>query len=416
MPSHCEQNAVDRILGFNICFSQFVGTAVSRLRTSKGIRGSSKGIPVAKIFYSMAGEGRGHAVRVRTVVEHLRQKHELILFASADAYEFLKSVYENPKVDNVRLNRMDGLRFHYTGGKLDLFKSIAQGFSFSNRVLPELVQFLRRRIEHERPDLAISDFEPGLPRAAIASDLPWMSLDHQHVLLAYDLHTLPFLLRRYAWWMSWAVRWYYGWANDYQAVASSFYTPSLKPSFKNVKQVGPILRPEIVNATTGQGDFLLSYLRPNTPEAALNALSRCGLPVRVYGLGARSACERVTFHAIDQNQFVDDLANCRALFSAAGNQLLGEALYFGKPVFAIPELMHHEQQINAHFLKRMGAGDWTVAEQFHAQHLTDFLTHLPRLQDQLVQMKGTMNGTPDAIAAIESVLAGGSSPQVRAAA
>ena len=78
--------------------------------------------------------------------------------------------------------------------------------------------------------------------------------------------------------------------------------------------------------------------------------------------------------------------------------------------------MHHEQQINAHFLKRMGAGDWTVAEQFHAQHLTDFLTHLPRLQDQLVQMKGTMNGTPDAIAAIESVLAGGSSPQVRAAA
>ena len=78
---------------------------------------------MAKIFYSMAGEGRGHAVRVLTLVEHLRREHELVLFASDDAYEFLVKTYGEGRVENVRLVRVLGVKFRYTGGKLDLFKS-----------------------------------------------------------------------------------------------------------------------------------------------------------------------------------------------------------------------------------------------------------------------------------------------------
>ena len=182
---------------------------------------------VAKIFYSMAGEGRGHAVRVLTLVEQLRREHELVLFASDDAYEFLLKTYGHERVENVRLVRVKGVKFRYTGGKLDLFKSTAGAIKFAYRQLPSLVDALRRQIDTEQPDLAISDFEPTLPRAARLSGLPWMSIDHQHVLLAYDLSSLPFLLRRYAWWMSWSIRWYYGWSG-YTPVASSFYSPPLK--------------------------------------------------------------------------------------------------------------------------------------------------------------------------------------------
>ena len=358
---------------------------------------------MAKIFYSMAGEGRGHAVRVRTLVEHLRHEHELVLFAPNDAYEFLSNSYEDQRTENVRLIRVDGLNFHYTGGKLDLFKSTAGAVWFAVRRLPELVSVVRRHIEAEQPDLAISDFDPILPRAARLTGLPWMSIDHQHVLMAYDLSSLPFLLRRYAWWMSWAVRWYYGWGG-YTPVASSFYSPPLKRRFQNVRQVGPLLRPEIVSTKPQSGDFLLSYLRSNTPPQVLESLSQCGWPVRVYGLGNCSAVGQLSFHAIDERRFVNDLAGCAGLFSAAGNQLLGEALYFGKPVFAIPEEMHHEQQINAHFLTQMGAGDWMTAESFRAERLDRFLNQLDDYRQHLAGVAGTINGTPDALDAIERAL------------
>lgn len=358
---------------------------------------------MAKIFYSMAGEGRGHAVRVLTLTEHLRRVHELVLFASGDAYDFLRKTYDNDRVENVRLVGVKGLTFRYTGGKLDLFKSTAAAMKFARRDLPSLVDALCQRIDEDRPDLAISDFEPTLPRAARLTELPWMSIDHQHVLLAYDLSSLPFLLRRYAWWMSWAVRWYYGW-DDYLPVASSFYTPPLKPGFERVRQVGPMLRSEIIATTPDTGDFLLSYLRMNTPAHVIDTLAGCGRPVRVYGVGERPEVGSVTFHPINEQTFVRDLAGSCGLVSAAGNQLLGEALYFGKPVFALPEDLHHEQQINAHFLKNMGAGDWTTVESFQPRHLTQFLSQIEVYRRNLIPLAGTINGTPDALSAIQGVL------------
>lgn len=358
---------------------------------------------MAKIFYSMAGEGRGHAVRVMTLVEHLRHQHDLTLFASADAYEFLAKSYADKRTENVRLVRVTGLNFHYTGGKLDLFKSTAGAMSFAWRQLPGLVEELRRQIDEIKPDLAISDFEPALPRAARLTGLPWMSIDHQHVLLTYDLSSLPMLLRRYAWWMSWAVRWYYGWGG-YTPVASSFFTPPLKKGFEYVRQVGPMLRAAVVETQASQEHFLLSYLRSNTPPHVIQDLARCGWPVRVYGLGEQPATGGLTFHAIDEHRFVADLAACSGLFSAAGNQLLGEALHFGKPVFAIPEEMHHEQQINAHFLKQMGAGDWMTAESFHMDRFKQFLNQLETYRSNLLRVKGQLNGTGEALAAIDEAL------------
>ncbi|MBM4075279.1 MAG: teichoic acid biosynthesis protein, partial [Planctomycetes bacterium] len=359
---------------------------------------------MAKIFYSMAGEGRGHAVRVRTLVEILRHKHELVLFASNDAYDFLlKSYGEAQKVPNVRLIRIKGITFHYTGGKLDLFKSIGHGLKYAWRDLPSVVNGLTQRIAWEQPDLCISDFEPALPRAASRSNVSLMSLDHQHVLLAYDLRSLPLLLRRYAWWMSWTLRAYYGFGN-YKAVASSFYTPPLKDGFEQVCQIGPMLRDDLSQKTTRQGDYLLSYLRTNTPSHVLDTLAKSPFDVKVYGLGNRPAYGRLNFYPIDEQAFIDDLAGCKALVSAAGNQLLGEALYFGKPVLAIPEAMHHEQQINACFLKQMGAGEWTPIEGLTDAFLNQFLSRLDFYRSNTAGLIGRLNGTQDAINAITSVL------------
>lgn len=356
---------------------------------------------MARIFYSMAGEGRGHAVRVRTLVEHLRHEHELTLFAPDEAYELLDKAY-GQQTPNVRLLRIPGLRFEYTHGRLDLTKSIRRGMQFSWSTLPRVIEALRREIAQEEPDLAISDFEPALPRAARFEHVPLMTIDHQHVLSSYDLSSLPWRLRHFAWWMGLLVPWYY--LGENRVLTSSFFSPPLKRGHEHVTQIGPLIRPEVAQSQPTVGPWILSYLRTNTPASVLDLLAGLGCEIRVYGLGERPSQGGLTFKAISEEGFIRDLSGARAVISAAGNQLLGESLYLGKPVLAMPETTHHEQSINACFIEQMGVGRAVPLEQVSPEVLSQFLQQLPSYQLAAQRYQGRLNGTPQALAAIQEML------------
>lgn len=352
---------------------------------------------MAKIFYSLAGEGRGHAARVRALVERLKHRHEIVIFTSDDAYDFLAPLYSASS--SVQVERIPGLRFHYSRGEIDLVKTAWAGLDYRWH-LADLVASLRRRMLAESVDLAITDFEPALPRAAQELGVPVLSIDHQHFLVAYELSSLPFDLRCYANMMAIAVN-AYGIEPD-RTVVSAFYRPPLKAGYSDVIQAGPLLRPEVALATPHDGDYLLSYLRPATPPHVLQAIRAAGIETRIYGLGPRPDEGCLKFRPIDQRRFVADLAGCRAVIAAAGNQLLGEALYFGKPVLALPEARHHEQLINAHFLRHMARGDFMPLTDLSADRLRDFL-------DRMDQYRGTpcdtqLDGTPKALSVIEQML------------
>ncbi len=358
---------------------------------------------MARIFLSMAGEGRGHAARVRTLVEHLRHEHELWLFAPDDAYNFLARCYAPAmRVPNVRLHRIPGLRFHYTNGKLDLWKSITSGLAYAFRKLPRLVGAFRRRIDAVGPDLIITDFEPALGWAAWGRRVPHLSLDHQHVLMTYDLSSLPRRLQWHAWSMSWAVRLHT--PRPTKRVVSSFYSPPPKAGWESVRQIGPLIRPEVAAAEPTIGDYVLSYLRANTPDRVLDIIATAGVPVKVYGLGERPARGPLTFCPIHEQRFVDDLAGCRAVICAAGNQLLGESLYLGKPVLALPEEIHHEQMINAHFIEQLGVGQWTTLENLTPGMIAEFLECDGMYRQAAQSMQGRLDGTAEALDEIARML------------
>jgi len=352
---------------------------------------------MAKIFYSLAGEGRGHAARARTIVEHLPD-HEFVLFTSGDAYAFLAPLYEcDPRV---KVRTVPGLVFHYTGGRIDLLKTIRRGLAYKVG-LKELLDDLYRQFDRDQPSLVITDFEPALPRAANRCGVPLLSLDHQHFLLAYDLSILPWNLRLSAWNTSLAIRMYAVKADRF--VVSAFYFPPLRKGWEHVEQVGPLVRPELERLEPARGDFILSYLRKRTPQRVLDALEATGRRIHIYGLGERPPQGGLTFHAIDEADFARDLAACHGLISAAGNQLLGEAMYFGKPVFAIPESRHHEQMINAHFLRWLGGGDFVAIEDFTIDHARSFLARIDAIYDHLASVDRP-DGTSAAVNVIESML------------
>lgn len=358
---------------------------------------------MAKIFYSMAGEGRGHAARVRVVVEELRNEHQFVLFAPDQAYDFLAPKYP-PGTPNVELRRIPGLRFHYTGGRLDLTKSLWAGAGYLWR-LPTLAARLQRAIREERPDLILADFEPALPRAAQRTGTPFVSLNHQHFLVACDLSSLPTRLRQWAFMMKLAVKAHH--TNQAQTIVSSFFQAPLRRKYRHVMQIGPLIRPELKALQPTTGDFILSYLRPNTPPHVLEALAVCEREVRVYGLGERKREGNLRFLPLSDVTFGADLANCSALIGAAGNQSLGEALFLGKPALALPEAEHHEQLINAHFLREMGAGEWVTAEDARKEHVARFVANLDRYQARTADLRGAIDGTATAVAAIKQQLAAG---------
>lgn len=192
---------------------------------------------MARIFYSMAGEGRGHAVRVRVLVDALRRDHEIVLFAPGDAYDLLAPIYGST---DVRVHRIPGLRFCYSDGRLNFLRTTRAAAEYLWN-LPRLLARLERLMRHERPDLVITDFEPSLPRAAQRCGIPFISLNHQHLLVANDLSDLPPPLRHSATFMGLIVRAYY--SGQQETIVSSFYFPPLKPLYRHVQQIGVLLRP-----------------------------------------------------------------------------------------------------------------------------------------------------------------------------
>lgn len=350
---------------------------------------------MGKIFFSMSGEGRGHATRVRSMVEALRHKHEISLLCPGDAYELLEPLYRDT---NIRITRIPGLRFSYKPNKkLDFIETGKHAVQFIFRIRKR-VNKLARLLQREQPDVIVTDFEPLLPRAAKRCGIPFLSVNHQHFLIVNDLSELNWRLRFSAWYMSLVVRVYY-WGQA-ETVISQFYFPPVRKEFKGkVTMAGVLMRPELLAAKPEIKDYLLVYLRKFASPELLETLRTCGREVRLYGLGEKPAEGRMQYCKIDDHQFQEDLCNCFALITTAGNQLVGEALYLRKPVLAMPEANNHEQYINAHYLGQCGGGEWCELDSLTPSVLGAFLKKVPRYREQIDPDR--MNGNDLVVEAIE---------------
>ena len=356
---------------------------------------------MARIVIGVCGEGRGHAARACTLVERLGGGHEYLVVSTDEALAFIAG--RSSAGGRLRFLDVPGIRFQYAGGRLDVARTIASGLWYGWRRLPDLLARVERAIAEFGADLAITDFEPIVPRAARRLGIPLVSVDHQHFLVSYDLGGLPLGLQLQAAAMGLAVRTYVRAAAD--TVVSAFYAPPLRPGWEHVVQVGPLLRRAVLEAAPHDGRHVLSYLRRHTPARAIEALAACGMPVRAYGLGAREPFGAITFHDVDESRFAADLAGCTAVVAAGGNQLIGEAIHLGKPVLALPESAHAEQLMNGHFLRGMGCGDFVPLERIDAAAVGAFLAARDRHALALASHAGRMDGAADVVRVIERRLA-----------
>jgi uncharacterized protein (TIGR00661 family) len=298
-----------------------------------------------RIAWGVHGYGHGHATRVRALLGALGGRHDVLLFAGADAFETLGRTHA--------AERIPCLAFRYAGAHISWPRTLSANASLVADLLRggPAVDAVAARLEAFAPDLVVSDSEPLVLRAAAKLRLPTVGLDHVGVIawcrprasgrdrlrLALDGAAYRMLLGR-----------------PDRILVSSFYpAPPLRPG---VVLVPPILRERVLRAEPSEGRHLLVYFNKGAHlydarvDAALRAL---GMPVEVFGAGRAGRDGNVTHRPFDEAAFVDALAGCRAVLATAGHQLLAEAIHLRKPLLVAPEA-NAEQRLNAREAARLG--------------------------------------------------------------
>ena len=327
---------------------------------------------MSRIAISACGEGRGHASRVMCLIEELYPRHEILVLSFGEGFDQLDQYIKKNKHE-ISLFRISGVTYKYNNFRLSPLRTYLHWASFFLLRLSSECQYVDRIISRFSPQLAITDFEPCLPRVAKRRGIRCISIDHQHILRFFNIWRLPIKLAIRCFIGSFVCKIYVPNADLY--VVSSFFKEKLprKSTKERVMQVGPIVRKDIRSADVSDSGTIVSYLRKKLPSNLLQAFLAAGLPVIVYGLGRQKDISNITFKGFSIEEFVSDLSRATVVIGAAGNQLLGESLYLGKPYYALPEENHHEQIVNSILLERMGLGTSSRLESFKEKDLNKFL-------------------------------------------
>lgn len=345
-----------------------------------------------RIAYGIMGYGRGHAMRSSAIIPSLEQAgHEIKVFAGPDAYAVMKDRFDCTLIPTIAWR-------YGPDGRVDTQRTIRENVGPMADVLfgGKGIAQMHRDWDDFHPHLAISDSEAWTHKTARQRNLPRISLDHVGIM-AYCRPEFPLGDRMAAARDAWGYRTLMGLPEH--AIVSSFYDAPAR--YRNVDVVGPILRDMVRAAQPQRGDYLLAYFNKGPHqflpgvEQALRALD---LPVRVYGTGRVGEDDNLSFRAPSQQGFVDDLAQCKAVLSTAGNQLISEAIWLGKPMLLVPEDVV-EQRLNASMVCKMGIGEQMPLSALTGYDIERFLRHVDDYEQRLPEYR--REGNKEALAALE---------------
>ncbi|MEJ2070207.1 MAG: glycosyltransferase family protein, partial [Syntrophobacterales bacterium] len=211
---------------------------------------------------------------------------------------------------------------------------------------------VRDLIEDFQPDVALSDYDYLVARAAQQVGLPCLSVDHQHII-TFCHHPLPWRHRLPYWQLALVIQWLFSQASHYLVI--SFFRPPLKPGVRG-RLTPPLLRESVLARQPQAGDHVLVYQSISPFPGFFGFLQSLPHPVVVYGFHQHRRDGNLTFKENSEEGFLEDLASCRYVICAGSHTLTSEALYYGKPVLSIPFQGAFEQYLNVFYLERLGYG------------------------------------------------------------
>ena len=356
-----------------------------------------------KILYGVVGEGMGHAMRSRVILEHLvAQNHDVEIMASGRAVDFLTKRFDG-------VNRIHGLHMIYEENRVRPMKTLWSNVTTGATGVPKNIAAYFELIGNFKPNAVISDFESWTYLYGLTHRLPILSIDNMQIINRTTLpapivegHKAEFQLTKAF------IKTKLPWCDQY--FITTFFHPEIRK--EKTKLFPPILRPEILEAKkkARRGDHLLIYTTGEGNDTMADTLKATGIECRIYGMRRDLKGEVVEgnmrYQPFSEDKFIDDLATCRAVIAGGGFTLMGEAVYLHKPMLAVPLARQFEQVLNARYLELEGYGRYAQSLN-DPKVIYDFLAAIPECEAKLAhyeqdgndKIKTAIDGWLDKVAA-----------------
>src|SRR5262245_7998390 len=234
-----------------------------------------------RILYGVVGEGMGHAMRSRVVLDYLTQNHDVQVVVSGRAYDYL----QKRASEHLAVRKILGYSIVYEDNEVDSFRTLLANLKGAVKGWPENIRAYFELADKLEPDVVISDFESWSYLFAKNRDIPVVSVDNIQMLNrcahAPEIvagHEGELRLAKAVIKPKVAGAFHY-------LITTFFYPPVRKP---RTTLHPPILRPEILAAPRADGaatgQHLLVYQTSTSNTALPEILARCGSECRIYGL------------------------------------------------------------------------------------------------------------------------------------
>ena len=348
-----------------------------------------------RILYGVVGEGMGHAMRSRVILEHLVREHDVEIMASGRATDFLRKRFAG-------VNGIHGLHMIYEENRVRLGHTLWSNILAGATGIPNNIIAYFQLVDRFKPDVVISDFESWTYLYGKNHRLPVLSIDNMQIINRTTLpddviegHRAELAVTKAF------IKTKLPFCDEY--FITTFFRPPVRK--ERTRLFPPILRPEILAANRRPGEHLLVYTTGEGNEGLAKTLAATGLPCRIYGMRRDLAAEQVEgnlhYRPFSEAGFIDDLASCRAVIAGGGFTLMGEAVYLRKPMLAVPLGRQFEQVLNARYLAHEGYGHCAETLEDPAT-IHDFLAAVPACEANLARY--SQDGNREITGAIDAFL------------
>lgn len=331
-----------------------------------------------RIIYSLSGQGFGHSARSKETISHLiDQGHEVKIFTYGQSLLLLEKQFGAENIFEI-----PGLVLSYKKNRLVYWKTAwenAKKISHQARHW----QKISKAFSDFKPDLIITDFEPLLANLAKTKRVPLISIDNQHQLtntkidlpLKYkkDLLADKLVIKSMVW------------GAKYYLITSFFKTEVNK---KNTFIFPPVIRKEILDLQPAKGDYILVYQGADF-EHLMSILKSSKEKFVVFGPHKAAQESNIIYKGFAVQEWLDYLADAKAVIGTAGLSLMCECIYLKKPYLAIPINRQIEQIINGEYLEWLGYGLSTSS--LTTNNLAEFITRLPEYEQNLAKAEALGN-------------------------
>jgi uncharacterized protein (TIGR00661 family) len=313
--------------------------------------------------YGVAGEGFGHSSRSHLIGQHLLDAgHDVLFVASRKSLTYLRKYFGD------KVQEAFGLCLVYENRNLSPVRTVTTNLTrfFENRA--GISEFYKDVLEPFDPHVVISDFEPFSAWWAWHNGVPFMSVNHQHLLTLCDLEHKPgeWLSRINAYVVT---RFHYFGAAAY--IVLNFFKAQVNSDLAVLAP--PVVRPVLNSFDRTAGDHIVIYTTDTSWKDRLIEMLRTfpRQEFRIYGFDQSERVGNCELRTTSTNGFLADLASCRGIIATAGFSLISECLHFRKKMLLLPIQGQYEQVINAFYADRLGLA--LYREQLDVETIGEYL-------------------------------------------